>query len=316
LTPLDILRECFPLAFPPQFLPKLSLSSSPPYDHPSDEFDDTGRRLMRNIRKKLGLPASADVGTIAQVMRNLKSTMEPKLGFQVVDAAISVPHLAALYQDDVEDACEYIGIDYVKIPNFFRPLLWETAVAYAGYGFGLCANYTDTEACLAEEPDMAEHNVFAIHYSRNALTTALSPMTTPYGLWEPSYRHTENFTLGHDALLGYADKSDYWREVQRELREVIEGHGFDFDEPDMIIMMGEKANDEAFLAALEDVFPTVYDGRSRLYMNDSLFAAAKGTAELRMRARYYVSPPYNGTIPIPNPGSESTGFGGLRTQLD
>ena len=75
-------------------------------------------------------------------------------------------------------------------------ILWETAVAYAGYCFGLCVNFTDCGACIAEVHTMPKTTVLAVHYAWNVLTTSLANLQAATNLWEPDYRHVENYTLG------------------------------------------------------------------------------------------------------------------------
>ncbi len=74
-----------------------------------DSWDDGNRRLLRSIRKFFGFPASRDVGIIGKLLRDLRIKAESRLSIKTSYAAISIPHIVALYMDDVEDASEYAG---------------------------------------------------------------------------------------------------------------------------------------------------------------------------------------------------------------
>ena len=80
----------------------------------------------------------------------LKSKAEEHTGYEILAAVVTVPHLLALYAEDILDALEYCGLQHLRIPVRVD-LVVETSAAYAGYGFGLCADYTNFTACHAEE---------------------------------------------------------------------------------------------------------------------------------------------------------------------
>ena len=208
---------------------------------------------------------------------------------------MSVPHLVALYMDDVQDASEYAGIKYMEIPGYYRPVLWETAVAYAGYGFGICVNFTDFDACVAEARKMPELTVSAVRYGRNALTTSLAILRTAESLWEPDYRHTENFTLGYYSRNVYPKEEDYWSDVRDELRKIMVQFHY-AERPSKILLMGEEALNGRFQEVLRESMLSQMDKMPEVHSNDTVFAAAKGTAELAKRAPYYVVPPINWTF--------------------
>lgn len=95
--------------------------------------------------KTLGLPASYEVGILAQVIRHLRSQLELDFGINISEAVFTSSHLLALYQDDLEDAAANVGIKYVAPMRQFKPIFWETASAYAGYGLGLCEHWRNEE---------------------------------------------------------------------------------------------------------------------------------------------------------------------------
>lgn len=233
------------------------------------------------------------MGALAEQIKAVVRVLEDRIEIRPIDIVVSVPHLAALYQDDIFDACDYAGLRYFQLPQWYLPLVWETPAAVAGYKQGLCRSYVDFDKCLEEEEEMRHWNLFTVHYSRTALTTSLTPLHSAYGAFEPSYRHRESFSLGYDTLATAPSKENYWRAVHKELRTMFNLPTL-FEEPDMVIVTGESADDSRFREVLKDAVmskdPLVFD-------NDTVLAAAKGTAELRMRGGYVPWSAY--------PGSES-----------
>jgi hypothetical protein len=265
---------------------RLSLESSrhmaPPYNGPLGDTDDWQRLLLRKLRKLIGLPASSDVGALANQITKLIDLVatDPAIDFQVKRATISVTHLVALYQDDLQDACEYAKIEYLEIPYLFRPLLWETSPVFASYGLGLCEHFRYFNRCSSELENMTEWNLLTVDYSKKALTTSFTPMKNPFGLWEPDYRHTENFDLGFDELEkgSFSSAEIYWGLVGEEMHIIPER--FPKDLPSLIVLTGDAANVTRFRKILESTF---LPNKPVIYGDDIIFAAAKGTAEMYFR---------------------------------
>jgi hypothetical protein len=265
---------------------RLSLESSqhtaPPYGEIGEEWGDMNRVRLRKLRKMVGLPASHDVGMLGKQIRQIIAAIEsdPAINFKVTEAAISVPHLLALYQDDISDACEYAKIKYLELPNLYRPLLWETSPAFAGYGRGLCKHFRDYHNCLEEIQNMTEYKLLTVHYSKKALTTSLTPMRTPFGQWEPDYRHTENFDLGFDELEkgSFSSEDVYWGLVNEELHVILER--FPSDMPTLIVLTGNAADEPRFREILQTTFEP---SRPFIHGDDVIFVVAKGTAEMYLR---------------------------------
>ncbi|KAH0536745.1 hypothetical protein FGG08_006417 [Glutinoglossum americanum] len=269
-----------------EVMSRLSLDSSrhlaPPYEDPGDSFADGPRRAKRQLRKSIGLPATGDVGALSTLIRDLRLKAESDLGIHISSAVIAVSHLVALYQDDVQDAFEYVGIEYVEPKNYFRPLFWETAAVYAGYGFGLCEHYDDPKACAAEEGKMQQESILAVHYSRKALTTSLAVMKTAVALWEPDYRHMEDFTLGYNAIGGGESEEKYWDAVRDYLQALMVRYQH-YERPSKIILTGDMALDETFTRILKEAMVNVMGKVPPIFSNDPEFVATKGAAEFRRR---------------------------------
>jgi len=94
------------------------LPPRPPYENEDAFYADAPRKAERQIRKNRGLPASEDVGILSKIVGQLRSTTESDLGIEICSASIITPRLVGLYQDDVRDALEHAGLEYVEAPRY------------------------------------------------------------------------------------------------------------------------------------------------------------------------------------------------------
>ncbi|KAI0840948.1 hypothetical protein F5Y06DRAFT_308583 [Hypoxylon sp. FL0890] len=269
-----------------EVMARLSLASSrhlaPPYEDTEEYFDDQPRRAVRNGLKKLGLPASYDVDVLAGVIKQLRSDLESEYHIRVSEAVFTSTHLLALYQDDLMDMADHVGIKYVIPKEQFKPILWETAAAYAGYGLGLCEHWRDVDRCQRETDDMPKINVLVVHYSRTALTTGLVPIRNAVGAFEPDPLHVENFTLGSDAISDYLNPEDYWADVKDVLLNVMRRFP-GYQGPHKIMMTGDMVHNEDFMKFVKETIEQHRGFVPPILYEEALTAAAKGAAELMRR---------------------------------
>ena len=80
-------------------------------------WDDYWRQAKRSVRKHLGLPASSEVGVLANIVADLRAQAEAKLGYSVEEATISVPHLWGIYLENIQDLCDYLKLRNVENPT-------------------------------------------------------------------------------------------------------------------------------------------------------------------------------------------------------
>jgi len=246
-----------------------------------ESFDDLPRVLARRALKKAGLPATPDVGSLATVIKELKEKVELELGVTVTDATVSAAHLTALYQDDIVDLCEYVGFKYVIPKRFFRPVLWEAGVTYAGHGFGLCKHWHDDTECAKEEKEFPDLPILVVHRSRIAFTSTLALITRATSTWDTDSRRVEDFALGSDAIDRYPSPEAYWTDVKSALlRRMIEMPGF--KKPVKIIVTGDQIDGD-FRYFLQETMEKFMGKPPPIYWDDGLTAPARGTAEFRRR---------------------------------
>lgn len=239
----------------------------------------------------MGMPASQDVGWLAKVLSDLRARVEEYLGEPIQSAGVTTPHLVALYQEDLQDAFEYVGLRYLKFPVRYD-ILYETSAAFAGYGYGLCSDYTDRAVCKKAQQDMESDVVMAVLYTRTALTVSYSITKSAYYLYESDNRHLSNFTLGYDARTQWATEEDYWSEVERSLEKLMKENPY-YKRPARVLLMGDCIHDEEFTRRLEQALSRQMAGMPEILSQDSRFVAAKGAAELAKRIPY---DPYKSSI--------------------
>jgi len=71
------------------------------------------RDFKRQIRKLFGVPATNDVGELAKLLKPLRRQAESILGPKISAAVITTPHMAALYEEDLRDLFDYLGLTYL-----------------------------------------------------------------------------------------------------------------------------------------------------------------------------------------------------------
>ncbi|TVY92397.1 hypothetical protein LAWI1_G001852 [Lachnellula willkommii] len=268
-----------------QVMARLSLESSrhiaPPYDDDGQFWADQPRKALREALKATGLPASYEVGVLAHTIKHLRSQLEADFGIVVSEAVFTSSHLVALYRDDLEDVAYDAGIKYVTPKHQFKPILWETGSAYAGHGLGLCEHWRDEERCREEEDRWPEITVLAVHYSRNALTTSLASVTGATQVWEPDYRHEENFTLGSDGMNAYPSLDNYWADVRETLLLTMTTFPF-FPKPEKILVTGDRAHGY-FMKMLRETLNDYLGHVPPILSIDPREVSAKGAAEFMRR---------------------------------
>jgi hypothetical protein len=96
---------------------------------------------------------------------SLQSLTQTHLSSNINATVAAVPYLRALYSEDVLDAFEYRSLTLFDV-NTRKRYEHEPNVAYAGYGLGLCHNYSSYEECDAAHPT---ERILSILYTRTAL---------------------------------------------------------------------------------------------------------------------------------------------------
>ncbi|KAI1872859.1 uncharacterized protein JN550_003733 [Neoarthrinium moseri] len=260
---------------------RLSLLSSQhlhqPYSNVGEAIRDSARRTVRNTRKKLGLPSSRDVGILSNMINDLRDQASISVGEPISAAAISIPHLVALYGEDLHDAFEYLSLVYLEFFPFsnFRPIHASIA-AYAGNGLGLCEDYRAIAACEEEELHIPPQFALSVSYTHTSLTTSQAHISNAYYLEEtPTLR---NLRLGYESR----HEESYWEAVRDALQYPV------VNSPvrrniSMVLLFGDTTERPRFREVLEQVIDAVLGGDLDIIGQQPEFSAAIGTAELAKR---------------------------------
>ena len=199
-------------------------------------------------------------------------------------AIAATPHLIALYAEDLIDAFEYSGLQYLPTPVHSK-LVYETGPAYAGCGFGLCSDYKNSTACRAQEHNMTLETVSVILYTRSVLTVTFTITRGAYYAYEPPTRRVEDFTLGSNARSNYPDEDDYWERVFTTLTQTMQNKHW--PTPRKVLLMGESVHDQLFMMVLEAALRSIGGVElPEVWGEEPVFVAARGAAEMAKRAMY------------------------------
>ncbi|KAI0503210.1 hypothetical protein F5B22DRAFT_630116 [Xylaria bambusicola] len=261
---------------------RLSLPTSQhlhkPYRNLGDSISDIPRQIWRDTRKKMGLPSSKDVGTLSNMIYALRARATCYVGEPVSAAAISIPHLTALYGDDLRDAFEYLSLFYLEFFPFsnFHPLPASIA-SYAGNGLGLCEDYRDDAACAEEELNIPSQFALTVGYTHTSLTTSQAHVSSAYYI--EATPTLENLRLEYDTR----HEESYWETVRHMLQSPV------IDSPvsrniSMVLLFGDATEVPRFRGVLGAVINEVLGGQVQIVDQQPEFSASKGVAELAKRA--------------------------------
>ncbi|KAI8626755.1 hypothetical protein F5Y19DRAFT_487986 [Xylariaceae sp. FL1651] len=235
-------------------------------------------RIWRDTRQKICLPSSGNVGTLSNMIYALRARAKSYVGEPVSAATISIPHLAALYTEDLRDAFEYLSLFYLEIYPYFNDRSIPVSLAsYAGNGLGLYEDYRDDAACTEEESHIPSLFALTVGYTHSSLTTSQARLSSAYYIKEiPAL---ENLRLGYDAR----HEESYWEAVRHMLQSpVVDSHV-----PrniSMVILFGDATEMPRFREVLGGMIDDVLGDQVQIVDQQPEFSAAKGVAELAKRA--------------------------------
>jgi hypothetical protein len=248
---------------------------------------DAPRQAKRMARKAKGLPASDDVGIIADLLGTLRNAAEKYLGHKVNSVLAATPNLVALYREDIEDAFEYLSIKSLDNPNYLYPLFREPAGAEANYGLGLCQKPFDADDCHDELIKLPFVSVLTVLYTHNALCVEVSDMKSSYAYYACStIPSSMDFTLGSNALHDNPNEDYYWAAVRERIITALVGC-MPGSKPTIVFLMGDCVQSWMFNLVLEDTLGNVLGYVPKAYQDDHVFAAARGAAEFARGGGYW-----------------------------
>jgi hypothetical protein len=150
----------------------------------------------------------------------------------------AVPYLRALYSEDILGAFEYRSLTLFDV-NTRKRYEHEPNVAYAGYGLGLCHNYSSYEECDAAHPT---ERILSILYTRTALGVAFSKVGMAYYAYGSSLFDID---LGFDERNRNPKEEYYWEAVRDKIRMPLIKNPY-WRPVKRVLLMGESALNEKF----------------------------------------------------------------------
>ncbi|KAF5672421.1 chitinase [Fusarium circinatum] len=275
------------------------LANSPP-PSPISRWE----KLRRSVNKKIGRPATPDVGIIATMLVSLRDVTSVAVTSPLDRVAVSHSRIQGLAEPDLWDALEYARIrPWVAAglprPKVVLPLpaaggypsqLLESYAVFAGHGKGLCKHYKNFWQCAEEQDNVPLETTLVVGITLTDLRGDIIRTWSAFTDLQP--RHGDRTFV--DLELGLAtskDKPDFWTRVAERLQGFCDTfpEGFRLD---TVLLTGENATHPAFLQALRSALvgngylQTESDSRGkesfvheRGAVIDPVFASARGAAQ-------------------------------------
>ncbi|KAI9857502.1 MAG: hypothetical protein M1813_008252 [Trichoglossum hirsutum] len=257
------------------------------------------KRAQRLLNKSLGLPANPETAIFADLISMLKTETEAALGNgqQVAAAVLSSPDRIRLTDEEVTDVFDYLGIRNLMAEPDTLDDLYATSSAYAGFGMGLCEQYTNPYACEREESHFPTQRLLHLDFAPDNLSgTIKSLKSVRDGSVEEAFIDLD---LGLDRLgegpdLEPEEERAYWTTVTNRIRSFVQSFNPQITQ---LILTGSSASVPRFKVAVKDALrDLVAEGTLKILDEegkdskeskdktlDLVFATAKGAAEFAKR---------------------------------
>ncbi|RYP37318.1 hypothetical protein DL767_002961 [Monosporascus sp. MG133] len=163
-----------------------------------------GNTLLRWLNKKLGRPATPDVGLLGSFLRQLSDatfdvyhaaalggirTSVHSTGHVAVKVAVATPLFPALTPRDLKDALEFAGMgSWIggALPIPYPQRLSGSREAFAASWLGLCSNFKNFYACEDELEEAPAEMVFYASMTRHTLYASRERYASAFGLDQPA----------------------------------------------------------------------------------------------------------------------------------
>ena len=233
------------------------------------------------------MPTSYEVGLINDLIQQLRTKTEAKLGHSMDSVVVSFSHNVALYEEDIVDAIQYARLKSLTNKSFrFQP--HQLSAAFAGSGIGLCTKFLDDQTCDKEEAAFPYEQVLALSYTKDALEASLSTLKTPYEPYEPAHHHLIDWDSGHSSLATHSRPDAFWAVVRRRILE-LSYRDYPTRRITTVLLLGESSTDKDFQRVLVDALSAYQEHLPVIYGADPLFVAARGAAEFAKRAEEHAA---------------------------
>jgi hypothetical protein len=237
-----------------------------------DIWDDIPRQVWRAFRKKLGLSASSDVTILSGLVKELLALAPSSLPYTI----ISYPSIIALYNEDIADTAEYLGLP--KLQGYYNYHLREIVAAYAGHGMGLCRDFENKDQCKNESSQLPGRVTLLVEYTEQALLLQTTVLGEAIDLGDSDMLAATSFELGGNSqMAGHACRVAEF--VDQFLRKWYQ----DLFTPEEILVIITGNLDDSVRGAIQEVVKEIV-AKVQLISSQSEYVAARGAAEIAWRA--------------------------------
>ncbi|KAI0004847.1 hypothetical protein F4779DRAFT_58711 [Xylariaceae sp. FL0662B] len=256
-------------------------------------------RWRRSINKRLGRPATPDVGILTGMLIELREAVASALAPSPLPERVAVSHppISGLAAWDLTDALEHAGLGSwfpSKWPvqaGLYPKRLTEAHAAFAARGLGLCADYKDLFECWEEEEQMPTHTALLAGLTRVDLRVEVVSLQAPFEGTQEVALNFADLGAGLDRLGEFASEEAFWEHVHGKLVRMA------WRAParlTLVMLAGENATHPRFLRTVRDALvesgyatgdhgETQDDGLLVLGdehgITDPVFASARGAAQ-------------------------------------
>jgi hypothetical protein len=267
---------------------------SRPYNY-AEGVADLPRRLLRDMRMLLGLPASGDVYTLSKMIKKLHTAAELLIGQPVASAEASIPDFAcALYGEDIHEAFNYLGLNFYQFRNWDSyDFMYSSNGAYANYDLHVCSNYTEPDRCWKYTPTPGDPYAgipwfLLVSYGYTYLES--HAYLAAYPIVQTPARF--NSTLGYNALQDAPNEEEYWEQFRQYIRSSI---GLYLRNVTRLVLTGDAAYIPKFRHVLKEVTDSMWEHELEVFDLEPVFAAARGGAILTMNEIWHRNHPGDDT---------------------
>ncbi|KAF2162478.1 hypothetical protein M409DRAFT_27103 [Zasmidium cellare ATCC 36951] len=283
---------------------------TPPY-YCNGAYADSTRQWARLWRKKLGKPASEEIGALARVLIGLKGPVNKALGDlgPLKYATIATPYLPALFNEDLDDIAEYAGFQLItpfKLSgDSEHKAITDINFSFCGMRLGNCQSFTNQT--VNQELDVSpesDDEILSVSYSIDMLTAHVSPLGGFANYFYAASGIADPW-LGRGALEMYSSPHEYWTAVGYALVNATDSYSWRAARLSRVVVHSESATDPDFQRVLRENVTKYQISKSMppVSMDSPLYAAALDAAELGKRCMLQDdgSSYYTGCVPDLHP---------------
>ncbi|KAI8681014.1 hypothetical protein NCS55_00350900 [Fusarium keratoplasticum] len=226
-------------------------------------------KWRRSINKKLGRPATLDVGTLAEMFTSLRDAATTALApsSPLDRVVVTTPPIPGLADYDLIDALEYASLRPWACSDFCKELpyadpgfpfgpgvgypeeLTEANAVMAAHGLGLCENYENLDLCFKEEQSMPLEKVLVVGLTEMDLRAEVIKTQGSFPMFPDVVDRFVDLTVGLNARDGFLSEEAFWAYIGGRLKMLVSRLP---EKITRVWLVGENSTYPAFLSALRD----------------------------------------------------------------